>query len=56
MTDLDGTLLGHKDFSFASIRDDLLELLRPKDKWQYYFHHHYPSLLVQQYIHQPCPL
>lgn len=28
MTDLDGTLLGHKDFSFASIRDDLLQLLR----------------------------
>ena len=28
MTDLDGTLLGHDDFSFASIRDDILALLR----------------------------
>ena len=28
MTDLDGTLLGHEDFSFASIRDDILDLLR----------------------------
>jgi mannosyl-3-phosphoglycerate phosphatase len=28
MTDLDGTLLGHEDFSFASIRDDILGLLR----------------------------
>ena len=27
MTDLDGTLLGHDDFSFASIRDDILALL-----------------------------
>ena len=28
MTDLDGTLLGHDDFSFASIKEDLLDLLR----------------------------
>lgn len=28
MTDLDGTLLGHENFSFASIRDDILDLVR----------------------------
>ena len=28
MTDLDGTLLGHEDFSFAPIRSDILEMVR----------------------------